>query len=174
MRTGGFTLIEVLVALFVIALGVGGLLTVLSGAADNTGHLRDKAFAQWIALNRITELRVGRPGQPVQPETGISRDLVEYAGAKWYLEQHIEEAGVGELLRVDVRVGRAPAEDAMTRNGDDEEFDALATAVGFLSPRRTRSSGLTPDWGPGARGGGGGGGEQDGEEDGGRQRDGSP
>nr|PZN66437.1 MAG: type II secretion system protein GspI [Pseudomonadota bacterium] len=166
-KSRGFTLIEVVVALMVIALGVGGLLTVLSGAADNTGHMRDKAFAQWIALNRITELRVGRPGQPTRPETGTSRDIVQYAGTSWYLEQQISEAGIGELLRVDVRVGRAPGD--ASRVERDAGFDALATAVGFLSPRRTRSSGLAPEWGVSSRGGSG---DRDGDRDGGGDRDG--
>lgn len=160
MRSRGFTLVEVIVALTVIALGVGGLLTVLASAADNTGYMREKTFAQWIALNRITELRTGRPGQPLRPETGVSRDMVEYAGASWYVEQDIQEAGIGELLRVDVRVGRAPDEAGQASR--DGEYSWQATAVGFLLPRRVRASGLSPDWGFPARRG----------KDGARERDG--
>ena len=54
----GFTLIEVLVALFIVALGIGALLSTLTSAATTIDHLRDKSFAEWIALNQITQARL--------------------------------------------------------------------------------------------------------------------
>ena len=56
----GFTLIEVIIALFVVALGIGALLTTLVSSADSLGRLRDKSMAEWIALNRISEVRLSR------------------------------------------------------------------------------------------------------------------
>lgn len=171
MRTRGFTLIEVVVALFVIALGMGALLTTLASSADTVAYLRDKSFAQWIALNRLSELRLSTG----RPETGVTRDTVEYAGSNWVWQQEISEAGIGGLLRVDVRVARVgDDEDAEPPEGDD--FASLGTAVGFISATPTRGSGLTPDWsprapsGPGGPGGPGGDGDEEGE--GGRGGDG--
>lgn len=165
MKTRGFTLIEVVVALFVIALGMGALLTTLASSADTVSYLRDKSFAQWIALNRLSELRLSTG----RPETGVTRDTVEYAGSNWVWQQEISEAGIGGLLRVDVRVARVgDDDDAQLPEGDD--FASLGTAVGFLSATPTRGSGLTPDWSPRAPSGTGGpgGGDGDDEEDGGR------
>jgi prepilin-type N-terminal cleavage/methylation domain-containing protein len=56
--SGGFTLVEVLVALVVVALGLAALMVAVQGAARTSGYLRDKTLAQWIALNRIAEVRL--------------------------------------------------------------------------------------------------------------------
>jgi general secretion pathway protein I len=164
LKSRGFTLIEVMVAVFIIALGIGALLTTLVSAADTVGYLRDKSFAQWIALNRLSELRLSTG----RHEEGVVRDAVEYAGSQWLYEQQISDAGIAGLLRVDVRVARAP-EDAGTQAPDTEaEFHPLGSAVGFIGTTPTRGSGLTPDWsprappGPGGEGGPGGDDDQDG------------
>lgn len=161
MKSRGFTLIEVMVAVFIIALGIGALLTTLVSAADTVGYLRDKSFAQWIALNRLSELRLSTG----RHEAGVMRDAVEYAGAQWLYEQQISDAGIAGLLRVDVRVARAP-EDAGTDEPDTEaEFHPLGSAVGFIGTTPMRGSGLTPDWNPRAPVGPGGEGGRPGDED---------
>lgn len=163
MKARGFTLIEVMVALLVIALGVGALLTTLVSAADTSAYLRDRSFAQWIALNRISELRLSTGRQ--QP--GVTRDTVQYAGFTWQFEQSITDAGIGGLLRVDVRVARVDDTEArsgvVSRATDAEEFASLGSAIGFIGATPMRGSGLTPDWSPRAPPGGPGG---DGDEDG--------
>ncbi len=185
MNARGFTLIEVMVALFIIALGIGALMTTLVSAADTVGYLRDKSFAQWIALNRLSELRLSTG----RHEAGVSRDAVEFAGQQWVYEQQIGDAGIPGLLRVDVRVARAPSgadADAAApaiAAGDDAQFHSLGSAVGFIGTTPMRGSGLSPDWNPRAPAAGpdGRGGEDDDEgrddaddrgEDGGRQDDG--
>jgi type II secretion system protein I len=55
---GGFTLVEVLVALVVVAIGLAALMVAVSGTARTSGYLRDKTLAQWIALNRLAEVRL--------------------------------------------------------------------------------------------------------------------
>jgi general secretion pathway protein I len=42
---GGFTLIEVLVALAIVAIGMSAVLTALASSADTVNYLRDKTFA---------------------------------------------------------------------------------------------------------------------------------
>ena len=54
----GFTLIEVLVALAIVAIGMAAVLGALNSSADTVSYLRDKTFAQWVALNRIAGLRL--------------------------------------------------------------------------------------------------------------------
>jgi prepilin-type N-terminal cleavage/methylation domain-containing protein len=69
----GFTLVEVLVALLVIALGLAALMVAVQGAARTSGYLRDKTLAQWIALNRIAEVRLtlNKPGTPTNVPTNV-------------------------------------------------------------------------------------------------------
>jgi general secretion pathway protein I len=57
-RAGGFTLIEVMVALVVLGLAFGAALHSLSGALDRLG--RDRNAAEALLLARSTLARVGR------------------------------------------------------------------------------------------------------------------
>jgi general secretion pathway protein I len=94
----GFTLIEVLVALFIVALGIGALLATLTSAATTVDHLRDKSFAQWIALNQITQARLAS----TSAGTGSSSGEVDYAGNKWYWRQQVVDQGIAGMRRIDV------------------------------------------------------------------------
>jgi general secretion pathway protein I len=163
MKPRGFTLIEVIVALFVIALGVGALLTTLVNSADTVIYLRDKSFAQWIAFNRLAEVRLAT--SPPQP--GVTRNTLEYAGANWRWEQEVGSAGIGDLLRVDVRVSRlGDAGSEQQRDAQSDDLSFMATAIGFIGQSVSRPSGMNPEWTPiGAPGPGAGGGDEDGGRD---------
>ncbi len=163
MKARGFTLIEVMIAMLVIALSVGALLSTLVTSASAVDYLREKAFAQWIALNRVSELRLSG----ARPASGVTRDTVEFGGQNWRWEQQVSDAGIEGLLRVDVRVSRLP--DGATATAADEVDDApavLGSAIGFIGTALARPSGITPDWSPrAAPGGSGGGGDDDDRED---------
>ena len=54
----GFTLVEVMIALAIVALSVPALLLTLNQQIDGTAYLRDRSLAQMVAANRLTELRL--------------------------------------------------------------------------------------------------------------------
>ena len=54
----GFTLIEVMVALTVVAVTLPALLFLLSQQVDGTAYLRDRSVAQWVAADRVAEVRL--------------------------------------------------------------------------------------------------------------------
>ena len=54
----GFTLVEVMVALMVIAIALPALLKALYQQVDGTAYLRDKSIAQWVANNKLAENRI--------------------------------------------------------------------------------------------------------------------
>ena len=62
-RSGGFTLLEVLVATVIMAIAVTALLTGLSGAVRNASRLRDHDRVAQLARLRMNELLVD-PGLP--------------------------------------------------------------------------------------------------------------
>lgn len=51
--TRGFTLVEVMAALFIVALAVSALLLQMMSYGDSTAYLRDKTIAHWVALNQL-------------------------------------------------------------------------------------------------------------------------
>ena len=60
----GFTLIEVLVALLVVALGMGALLTTIASSAETVGRLRDSRLrGEQREVVRVDQLHVGEAPQ---------------------------------------------------------------------------------------------------------------
>jgi general secretion pathway protein I len=56
----GFTLVEVLVALTIVALALGAGMRAAGNLTRNTGRLADVTHAQWCAENALTDLRLAR------------------------------------------------------------------------------------------------------------------
>jgi len=131
-RGRGFTLIEVLAALVIVALGMLGVIQAVSQTARNGTYLREKTLAHWIAMNVITERRL----LPSPPEVTESSDEVEFAGRRWRWTLRVTQTQVDSLRRMDVSVGPA----------DAAEDVALVTVTGFYGTAIGASGGGTIIW----------------------------
>lgn len=121
----GFTLIEVLVALVIVALGMAALLESLGSAADTSTWLRDKTFAQWIAFNQLQSVRLAG----TLPVIGTTDGDLDYAGRHWRWRQIITDLGKEMglppgLFRIDVKV-----EPAETSSVDEKGWMATVTGA---------------------------------------------
>ena len=103
----GFTLIEVMVALFIVALSLTAVTASISQMINAAESMRNRTYASWIAQNRITELRLAAD----VPEVGSSNGEVEYANTDWSWRAIVAETGVDDLFRIDVSVSLAGSED---------------------------------------------------------------
>jgi len=56
----GFTLLEVMVSLLIVALALTALVKGAGQKVNAANDLRDKTFAQWVAVNKVTEWRSQR------------------------------------------------------------------------------------------------------------------
>ena len=99
----GFTLLETMVALVVVALGMTAVYLQLNQFAANSIYLRDKTIASWIGSNTVTELSI----QPNWPELGDEELEVEFASRLWHVRIEISETEVDNLRRADVEVALA-------------------------------------------------------------------
>ena len=154
VRARGFTLIEVLAALVIVALGMLGVIEAVTQSARNGAYLREKTLAHWIALNVITEKRL----QPEPPPVAESSADVEFAGQRWRWSMQVTQTQVSSLRRMDVSVRPADAPDS----------SALATVTGFYGTAIGAAGGSRLNWsGAGEPGGAGEDENGDGSEDGG-------
>lgn len=91
----GFTLMEALVAMAVLAVGAVSLLTATEGHAARIGEVIDRTAARWVAEARLAELRLG-----VEPEPGP----VESYGRTWAVTAEIAPTDDPALARATVAV----------------------------------------------------------------------
>jgi general secretion pathway protein I len=147
----GFTLIEVVVALAIVAVGMLAVFKTIGDTVHNVADLRDRSFATWIADNRITELRISGEMPSVEQTAG----QVEYAGRRWHWVTKVSQTQVQGLRRVDVTV----------RRDEDPEDASLVSLAGFMGATATAAPPARADWYGGAAGGPGGE-DDDGEDEG--------
>jgi general secretion pathway protein I len=114
----GFTLIEMLVAMAILAVGMGAIIKASAENAANAAYLRDREVARWIAADRLTELQVT---DTWGSKTSYSGD-VDMLGIRWYWQARIRKVQDPDLRRVDVEV---------RRDRDSESY--LFSSSGFLS-----------------------------------------
>jgi general secretion pathway protein I len=133
-RCKGFTLIEVMVALSIVALSLTAVTASISQMINTAESMRNRTYASWIAQNRITELRLAT----TVPEEGSTNGEVEYANTEWAWRTVVSETGVDDLFRIDVSVSLAGNEDNIrTVTG----FVGLPGAPGEANGVWTRSPG---------------------------------
>ncbi len=118
-KNTGFTLLEVMVALFVVAIALGGAIKVMTNAAQISSRLTNKTFAQWVGLNQVAKLRITNEW----PKFGESKGKDEMAGQKWEWVQNTIKTEDDNIKRVEISVHLV----------DDSDPSPFATVVGFLS-----------------------------------------
>ena len=158
--TRGFTLIEVLAALVIVALGMLGVIQAVTQTARNGTYLREKTIAHWVAMNVITEQRL----QPGPPNASEASDEVELAGQRWRWTLKVTQTSVETMQRMDVEV----------RPSDKPDGDPLAIVTGFYGTAIGPVGSTTPlvwtggqdDDGNGDEGGGNDGGNDSGNNGG--------
>jgi len=97
-RTRGFTLLEVLIALVIVVLAASALMGTVTSSASNISYLHDKTLAEWVALNRLTELRIAQ----LFPGKGKRTGYVVMGGMKWQWEEEVSELPIKGMFRIDV------------------------------------------------------------------------
>ena len=96
----GFTLLEIMVALAVLAIALGAVIKAVGTSAVDIGYLRDRTLASWVALNHINMLRLAREW----PDEGTQNGTVEMAGRQWRWELQVSNTSDEDLRRLDITV----------------------------------------------------------------------
>jgi general secretion pathway protein I len=105
----GFSLIEALVALTILAFASIALLRAGEAHIVRIGDLEARAIAGWVAENRLAEIALA----PDRGDT-LARD-VDMLGRSWRIEQALEPTDDPELARVTLQVHEAGGRGAVAR-----------------------------------------------------------
>lgn len=110
----GFSLIEALVALAVLAIATVGLMRTVESHIDSTRAMERRTTAMWVAENRLAELEARAPG----------REQVEMMGQQWRVAVARRRTDDPEIERVRIEVFAGA------------EKSALASLDGFVDGRK--------------------------------------
>ena len=113
----GFTLIEVLIALLIVALAMTAGYRAIASGSNNQRHLEQRTLAGWVAENEMVKLQLGS----VQPHIGKTLGQQVMGGRTWLWQRSISVAADNALRRVSISV---------TAEGND---GPSATLVAFVA-----------------------------------------
>ena len=104
----GFSLVEVLFALFLVALVVGVATEVAGNSVRNVSSLKEATFARWVALNQIDVYRIERvqAGDGPAPN-GNAQGEEEMGNMQWRWQREVSSGSSAGLLEIRVAVYRA-------------------------------------------------------------------
>ncbi len=102
-RVLGFTLIEVMVALTIVAFSLTAVAASMSQMIDAANAMRDRTYASWIAQNKIAEMRLAN----TIPEVSTTTGDVDFGNGQWEWRAVVSETGIENFMRIDVTVTHA-------------------------------------------------------------------
>jgi len=113
----GFTLVEVLVALAVLAIALAAVMRAMGQAVDTTVSLREHDVALWVAQNRMAEHEMRKDW----PATDTKDGDAQMGGEKWYWREQVSTTPEPKLRRIEITVRRT-----------SDSKDTRARLVGYL------------------------------------------
>ena len=99
----GFTLIEILVAVAILAVALAATTRAASLAVDGTLETRQRLLATWAAQNRVAELRARR----IFPAAASTRLNTEQGGMALVIDETVTGTPNPAIRRVDLAIADA-------------------------------------------------------------------
>jgi len=112
----GFTLIEVLVALAVLAIAMSAIMRAITQAVDTTAALRDRTMALMVAEDRLALHTLNHDWPAVASSNGWERE----GGRDWFWHEQVEATPFDQFRRIEINVGA------------QQDGQTLAHLIGFL------------------------------------------
>lgn len=116
-RKRGFTLIEVVIAMAIVAIAMVALIEATGTYVKNTSFLRDKVIAHWVASNVLNELLL-KQSFPSKTEKQGDESM---AGQKWAWKVKVVKTPDKAFRSVEVKVFKG------------ESKNSLSTLVSYVS-----------------------------------------
>lgn len=123
-RAQGFTLIEVLVAMTILAVGVSALVMSAASATSRADNLRNREIARWVASNTLAEWQAVAGW----PDIGTTNTEQRMARRTWYVRTRTQKVADDDLRRIDIEV-----------RAERDTDSYLYTVTGFVGNPELRS-----------------------------------
>lgn len=142
-QQAGFTLLEAMIALMIVAMALPALITLVLTQLDGSASIRDKTYAYWVAENQLTRVRLLQQQKAKKalmdykvPEKDAG--TVDLAGMRWQWQMTtiaMESMPVPGFKRIEIAVRLLGSADgaSLGRTSVDEDQPALARLTGYIS-----------------------------------------
>lgn len=110
-RGGGFTLLETLVALAVLAIALAAAFRAVGAATAAVDEVQARLLAEWLAQNRLAEHRARRDWPP----PGIAEGAAVQGGLRFRWREEVSATPNSLFRRIDLRVYRGGEDHALVR-----------------------------------------------------------
>lgn len=115
----GMTLLEVMLALVILATSGLAVMRSASSALNNQAYLQEKSIALWVASNKLVELKLEKK----MPRAGWKKEKVKLASVLWYVRYKTVATGDDSFKALDIEVS------------DKEDGSALAYLRTYLTTK---------------------------------------
>jgi general secretion pathway protein I len=137
----GFTLLEAMIALMIVAMALPALITLVMTQLDGSAAIRDKTYAYWVAENQLTRVRLLQ--QQKAKKTLVDYKVpekdsgtVDMMGLRWQWQlKSIAMEAVPGFKRIEIAVRLLGTADgaSLGNSAVDEDQPALARLTGYIS-----------------------------------------
>ncbi len=100
-QISGFTLIEVLIALAIIAISLTAILKVTAQNIEHTQRIKEKTISHWVAMQGVNLLQLNLiQATPSQESSQVTVML----GQKWYWRAKVQATPIAKMQQITISV----------------------------------------------------------------------
>lgn len=101
IKSKGFTLIEILLALVILAISLTALLKATADNLHNTSRIKEKSIKHWVAMQAISAIQLRTvPVTINQPTTQTTKML----GQTWYWQARVTPTFIKSMQQINITV----------------------------------------------------------------------
>lgn len=106
MKRNGFTLIEVLVALVILAIALTAVVKAVNDNLANAITLQDQTIATWVGDDVLAKMQTGLLASP---SGGTTTGQTQMLSNTWFWTASIDQGSSKQIIRVAIDVGKQKA-----------------------------------------------------------------
>ncbi len=114
IKNKGFTLIEVMISLFIFSIVSVAVIKNLSTAIRQSADLKDSLEARWVAEDYMTRMQMLPKTSENFPSAGFSRDSSQVGDQRWEVEVEVQETENQSVRRIILKVYKGLSEENST------------------------------------------------------------